>query len=268
MSFQRTAIFAFILCGCAGPQSKGDFGAAMTRYESAIRKNDLDGATVAAEIARDADSSRPEPYVALYTLYKASGKRELAFNMLLEGFAKAQMPEDAIPELYEIATRPIVVMASPQGKKAAIGSRGFTDQATREKILKVFQSKPRESLQFAELFVDQGNAGEAQAFIAPIKVPEDLEWQNLYLRSRIYYLLGADDDFEKAYSQALKNPPQDGRRLFELGKTGVLAGSDENAEQFLLLAQKKVSPENSALKMKIDSALKFPERLLNENGGN
>ncbi len=260
-------LLAFLfLFACAALEAKPTFEEAISRSGANFEKNKMDEAIIHAEIAKDLKPARPDAYMALSLIYQKIGNRDHALKSLLEGFEKCKiMPDEAVARMHEISVEPMLIITVPKGKKVPLGTRGFRDAAKRDKIVKALKPHPGKFLLFIERFSDENNPAEVLGLLQGFQCPKDLEWLYFYVRAKAFYLLGMDEDCEAVLSQAAKTPPQDARRLYELGKLSVLAGSDDEAQQFLLQAQKKASDTDADLQKKIDQALKHPERFLDDD---
>lgn len=251
---------------------KGDPQAAAKAAASHLEKGRMDEAMVQAEIARDLKPEWFEPYLLLSRIYESQGKREKAFGILVEAGQKCrEFPEPGMEALYRAATDPVLIVLSPRGKKISIGTQAITSGNKRQQVLKAFKGKPAALVHFAERFLDAYNVTDAFLLLEGFKCPPHLRWLYLSIKARGSYLLGNENDFTEAVSELAARPSDDYRRLYELGKVSILAGEDEAAEKFLTLAKKSVPPQDSEYRQKIESALRNPSKILDdeaENSGN
>lgn len=266
----RAVLLAFLLLGCIPSTKKVTFEQAFARAEAREKAGNMDEAILNCEIARSLNPSKPEPYLALSRIYRSQGYDERAFEFLALGFENSHdMPPSALDELRDLSTNAAMLIAvAPKGKNSFMAGKGLTDDAKRRRITAALKNRPLEFLLFTEKFVDEGNIKDTFNLLKDFTCPASLRWIYLSIRARGFYLFGREDDLEKIVNEILPLVPQstDYRRLYEVGRVCLLQGMDEAALALLQRAYDTAPQDDPVMRKKIETALKHPEKVLDEDG--
>jgi predicted Zn-dependent protease len=185
------------------------------------------------EYAQKAIGLKPDygaAYVNLAGSYFRQGERERATDALLECLVKCPSPPDqAFQSLFNIVSEEVTLPTPGKQKDQTYTTMGIADTALRSRIIQALKPNPKNYLEFAELYVNEGNIREPTAFLEGFDVPEDLANLYTYLAARICYMKDDYRGFDKLSQKITGRGWDDYRRLYEIGNLYYLDGKTDRA---------------------------------------